>query len=659
MRLLRWAWVVAVLLVPGASLAAAQALDKNAQRIVNDAAKDLKGKDVQKRVDAIDNLRAWGKLTAAPLIIGALKDPDPGVRAAAANALWNDDMKTEAARAPLMAALDDPSPEVAVMAAGALRVLGASKADVQRANDRGLSSSRDPRIRFLAARGLIGIAPPARLVDPLIVYLERQADGDARSNVELAEHALEELRDTKDRTILPRMMEAAPAMIAGADSLLSVLGGVQPRPAGWTALLVSLATKGDPQVRRQSLLLMRDLKGDADVAQWSPVAARLLASDVDDVVRSYAADALEFAGGAAHPHATAVLDAARRDRSAPVRASAFEALTAIIGRTGTAPASAKAAMARAALPVVQAAIDSDPDMDVRENAVDTLDALALEGAQSASLLMAVAAKTSLPEGLRTQALSRLRNRGAEAKSVAADLQKLKGDASAAVRERAAEAIERLSDRTPAAPGRTAVATPPADRTTPPAAAPKPNAEEEARGLSVIRARKVEFEAEQFYKALGDNDIELTRAFLDAGMSARDPFTFSNKETPLTVVFSLAACSADVRPTSKDTVSLVQLLAARGADASIADEHGNTPLMQAASNGCDGVVMNALLKAGAKLNAVNQAGLTAFEFGLFSGHDGLDALIAAGYRLPAAKVKIYLDAYKANPKSVALIKKASP
>jgi hypothetical protein len=148
------------------------------------------------------------------------------------------------------------------------------------------------------------------------------------------------------------------------------------------------------------------------------------------------------------------------------------------------------------------------------------------------------------------------------------------------------------------------------------AAPKPNAEDEARGLSVIRARKVEFEAEQFYKALGDNDIELTRAFLDAGMSPRDPFTFSNKETPLTVVFSRTACSVDVRPTSKDTVTLVQLLVARGADASIADEHGNTPLMQAASSGCDGVVMNALLKAGAKLNAVNQAGLTAFEFGLF-------------------------------------------
>ena len=36
---------------------------------------------------------------------------------------------------------------------------------------------------------------------------------------------------------------------------------------------------------------------------------------------------------------------------------------------------------------------------------------------------------------------------------------------------------------------------------------------------------------------------------------------------------------------------------------------------------------------------------------------LDALIAAGYRMPAAKAKMYLEAYKANPKSVALIKRA--
>jgi HEAT repeat protein len=176
---------------PGASLSAGQALDKNAQRVVNDATKDLKSKDVQKRVDAIDNLRSWGKVTTAPLIIGALRDPEARVRAAAADALWNGDMKTEAARAPLMAALDDPAPEVAVLAAGALRVLGASKADVQ--GQRALVAR--PADSLPAVRGRWRRAA-SKLVDPLI---SSRAAGGRRCPQQrgAAEHALEELRDTR------------------------------------------------------------------------------------------------------------------------------------------------------------------------------------------------------------------------------------------------------------------------------------------------------------------------------------------------------------------------------------------------------------------------------------------------------------------------------
>jgi HEAT repeat protein len=655
MPLMRCSLIVLLLvLVP--ALVVAQALDRNAQRIIKDATNDLRSRDVQKRVDAIENLAAWGKLTTAPLIIGALQDPDARVRAAAASALWDNDMKTPAARAPLMATLNDPAPEVGVMAAGALRLLGLSKAELQKANERGLSSSKDVRIRFLAARALIGLVPPAGLVSPLVVYLQEQAAIDKRTNIELAQGAFEELRDTKDRSILPPLMDAIPNMTKGAHIVLEVLGKVQPRPTGWTTLLTSQAVRGDANVRRQSLLLMRDLKADAEVAEWSPIAARLLASDADDVVRSYAASALEFAGGSAHAQAGLVLSAAQQDRSAGVRESAFDALTDIIGRMGTAPMSVKTAMAKTALPVVRAAIEGDPNTDVRESAIEALDALALDPAQSASLLVALGRNTSLPEGLRTMALSKVRNRGAEARSVAGDLEQLKSDSNAAVRERAAEALERVTSR-PTAPA-TAAAAPTAGRSASVAAEPKPSADGEARGLSVIRSRRVEFAWDQFYKAIGDTDVELVRAFLDAGMSAKNPFSLASNETPLTVAVSATACSPSVRPTSAPTVDLVQLLIARGADASIADENGNTPLMQAAMGGCDRVVIGALLKAGGQVNAVNKSGLTAFEFGLFSGHDGLDALLAAGYRLPASKVKMYLDAYKDNPKAVALIKRAT-
>jgi hypothetical protein len=41
-----------------------------------------------------------------------------------------------------------------------------------------------------------------------------------------------------------------------------------------------------------------------------------------------------------------------------------------------------------------------------------------------------------------------------------------------------------------------------------------------------------------------------------------------------------------------------------------------------------------------------------------GHDGLEELIAAGYRLPPAKVKVYLEGYKDRPAAQAMVKKAS-
>ena len=93
--------------------------------------------------------------------------------------------------------------------------------------------------------------------------------------------------------------------------------------------------------------------------------------------------------------------------------------------------------------------------------------------------MGVAANTSLPKACAPGACSTEEHRGPEAKSVAADLQKLKGDASAAVRRRAAEAIERMSDRTTPVTGRTAVARRrlPSRNTPPPAT----RAEAERRG----------------------------------------------------------------------------------------------------------------------------------------------------------------------------------
>ncbi len=180
---------------------------------------------------------------------------------------------------------------------------------------------------------------------------------------------------------------------------------------------------------------------------------------------------------------------------------------------------------------------------------------------------------------------------------------------------------------------------------------------EAAGMAVLRARKVAYEPAQFFRALMEVDLELVRAFLDAGMSATAPQP--DLGPPLRVMlFGGKGCDAKVRPTRPETIALVKLLLERGADANGGDKHGNTPLSEAASHGCDRELMRILIKAGAKIDAKNVSGLTAFEIGLWTGSDGLEELIAAGYRLTPEKAKSFAEGYKDRPASLAMIRKAT-
>ena len=179
----------------------------------------------------------------------------------------------------------------------------------------------------------------------------------------------------------------------------------------------------------------------------------------------------------------------------------------------------------------------------------------------------------------------------------------------------------------------------------------------ADALALLRARKVTFEESSFFQALQQGDVELVRAFLDAGMSPKGPLV--GLGAPIRVMlFSGSACSARERPTKAGTVEITRLLLERGADPNEADPAGNTPLMEAASKGCDRAYMKMLIKSGARIDATNAAKLTPFEMGLYSGSDGLEELIAAGYRLPPEKAKSYAEGYKDKPASLALIRKAS-
>jgi len=66
----------------------------------------------------------------------------------------------------------------------------------------------------------------------------------------------------------------------------------------------------------------------------------------------------------------------------------------------------------------------------------------------------------------------------------------------------------------------------------------------------------------------------------------------------------------------------------------------------------------LLDAGAKIGARNKMNLTALEMSIISVNTGVEELIAAGARLDPKTSKEYLDAYKDNPRALALVKKAT-
>lgn len=534
----------------------------------------LKGRDPEERLQAVEGL-SYGDPDALVAFAAALSDSDARVRQAAANQLWRAEKRAEPFRPQLTKALEDPDANVVAHAAGALQASGVREAELVPVRQRVLAApDASVTSRFFAARGLVGYEPPAKIVGPMIEYLERNTQAYTgsvtdrnRHNVELGVRALERLvKNTKDRAIIPALAHALDATKGGQIPLMKALGHFDPRPEGWTAALLRQLESPNPNVRHEALAQLRSVKDEKEIFVWAPRVSAML-QDPDRSVRSNALWALGTAAGLAAGEIDKVI-AAAADPEASVRRNAIRALGDMAEAGQPIPAATRARLTAAALPVVEKA-SQDGDKEVRDEA--------------------------------------------------------------------ASSLRKIGD-----PAATLAATPgPA----------------EASGLAVLRARKVKLDAHSWFGALQKLDVELIGAFLDAGVSPNA--VMSDIGPPLRVMlFGSDACAPNVRPTKAEAKAIVKMLLERGADIHAADRHGNTAITEAASKGCDRELIRALIKAGANIRATNASGLTPFEMGLWSGHDGLEEFIAAGYRLPPEKVKLYLDGYKDRPAAIAMVKKAA-
>jgi HEAT repeat protein len=545
----------------------------------------LKHRDADKRLEALERLSYTDPDAVAAFAAALGSDKDARVRQAAASKLWSAEKRAEPYREDLVKALDDPDPNVVAYAAGALQAIGMKEEELAPARKRVLDAPEaSVSARFLVSRNLVGYEAPTKLVGPMLDYLEQNSatytgsvTDSNRKNVELAQQALERLvKNTKDRELIAPMWRALVETRNGQIPLMKALGLFEPRPEGWTSSLVRQLDNANPRVRSEALNQMRTVRGEKEVAQWLPHAARML-DDPDRSVRSYALWAIGSAKGLAASQVDRVALVAG-DPDNGLRRDAVRALGEIAEANQPIPAATRAKVDAVARPVIERA-QNDDDKDVRD-----------------------------------EARTALRNIGGSSPALAAAAS--------------------------------------------PAATPAKSSGNEAAALQYLRTRKIKLDEQSFFVALQQLDVALVHAFLDAGMSPNA--NLSELGPPLRVMLfaSPQACSPSVRPTRSETKQIAALLLERGADIQGSDANGNTAITEAASKGCDRELMRMLIKAGAKMNVPNKSGLTPFEMGLWMGHDGLEELIAAGYRLPPDKVKGYLEGYKDRPAAIAMVKKAA-
>lgn len=618
-------------------------------KLVERYAKDLKSRNAATRAEAAENLGEMEMAEAVPHLVAALADKDVSVRQAAASGLWSSGDVAKEAIPALRKALDDPAPSVVMRAAGALLSMD-EDATTMETQLRGVLDRGDPVDRFLAARALIGIESADRLADPILDYLVRNApdpknSGDwsaRRDNFEAGEKALKRLAETNDRKAIAPLMARIRQNPYLTEPVLESLALFKPRPDPWIETLLGFLNSTNADVRETAVGLLGKQTKAADVKLWAGPVSRMV-TDREKNVRNDAVRSLMAAKGLAIEAIGPVIAAVKSETDADVREDAAEAVGEIADASFAIDTKIKEAAGREAFPVLTAAVEKDASLDVRKKALRSIDKLQYDAAAVVDFLARVAVEQQ-DRNLRLDALQLLNLRGKEAAAAQAKIQPLMSDGDELIRRVTEGALESMkSDRH-------------SSRKVSTKAAVDPEARDKA--LEYLRENQFAFTEEAYHSALNEVEVEAVKAFLDAGMSPNHKFGSSFGNPAMSVVLEAGeGCDLGVRPTPDDTKSLVKLLLARGADVNIKDDRGMTPLMVAAQK-CDAEVIKILLAAKADMNAKNITGTTAFEFGLFFVTDGAAALATAGFRLSAEKAKMYAEAYAKDPKRLALVKKAT-
>lgn len=643
------------------------------EKLVREYSKTLaKDRDPRERASAARWLGGNERPEAVAALAKALSDPEAVVREAAASALWKTGKNAVAAKPELTRTLGDPEAAVVARAAGALAAMDVPDLELADAWRRALEGARDDATAFLAARGLIGFERPEKLAPPILTYLAKRAEAAARpapgrsswDDKESAENAGKALHHllTKDAApILPLLDRTVAQSPNSGRYVLAALATVKKLPPGTVDLALSHTRSSVAETRDAAINLAGKVTAEREAARWIPEAIRLL-GDPDESVRIEACWALKGVKGLAHEAAPGLARLLSSDSPARVRRSAASTLEEIGNVSNPVPKAAKVAVAAAAKDALARAM-KDKDHDVAEDSVAAYNVLYIDNAEMVATLADVAVNGA-DTGARQRALHCLQNRQGQARGIVETIRPLTRSSDKYVADDARTAIEWIERGGAGSPGAIKVGgsvasvapAPPAASSArtdaaPPAPAAPPAGEQ--RGMAVLRERNLEWNEPSFYRSLSDADTEAVRAYLDGGMSAKHVFVDSNRRSPLMILFfSGTACG---KPDTGRAIA--KLLLERGADINQQDEKKNTALMFAADK-CDRQTLRLLLKAGAKLNARNWANLTALESGIVSGNPGLEELIDAGARLDAVKAKGWADAYKNNPKALALIKKAS-